>query len=101
MQITKEKQKKLRIIITLLLVVAITTNCTTNEKRDKALVKSLNVQNKTIDEMIATQEEHAKACNHKGLNHSSKGLKALKKSNEVIISKLKIDAKKECNCGKN
>ena len=101
LQKNKEKQSKLKLIISLLLIVATTTNCTTNQKRDKALVKSLSVQNKTIDELIVTQGNHAKKCQHKGVELSSKGLMALKKSNEVIISKLKTDTKKECNCGTN
>lgn len=105
----KNKNKhKIIIIIATILIVGIATGCTTTKYRDEAIIKSLKLQNDTIDAVVNSNTENKMVTNTEGKatskiqeNSALKALIAIKDSNEVLISKLKPKAKKECHCGKN
>ena len=92
--VRNQKRYKLKTIIMIAGLSVFITNCSTTKHRDEAVVKSLKVQNDTIQSLITQQSGISKEQN-------MKALVAIHESNEVIISKLKNSKKKECRCGKN
>ncbi len=108
MQRKNKNRHKIIIIIATILIVGIATGCTTTKYRDEAIIKALKLQNDTIDAAVNSNAENKvvtnteeKATNKIQENSALKALAAIKDSNEVLISKLKPNAKKECHCGEN
>ncbi len=94
------KPTKLQKITSTLLIITITSGCTTNNKRDMKLIETLELQNSTI-EAVMSNNSNPKNSTCENNEIQNEALKTIYNSNKVVINKLTPKQKKECHCGKN